>query len=83
MLTACPNKLNFKGYSSACTYINDLRNAPQISLDEHVQSRIENHPKSHVSDDGSVTVLPFAVVRGDVAPLGKDIASSHANQSVL
>jgi len=72
----------YKGYSSANKYINDLTSAPQISIDDHLRSHIENHPRAQVAEDGESVVLPFAVVRGDVAPLGKAVSSSYATQMV-
>jgi len=72
----------YKGYCSANKYISDLTQAPQICIDDTLRSQVENHPLSRLSEDGETVILPFAVVRGDVAPLGKAVYSSHATQMV-
>jgi len=72
----------YMGYKSANRHIKELLGAPHINIDEHLQSQIQNHPLSQVSDDGSTTVLKYAVLRGDVAPLGRAVSSSYAPQIV-
>lgn len=72
----------YMGYKSANRHIKELLSAPHINIDEHLQSQIENHPLSQMSDDGSTHVLKYAVVRGDVTPLGRAVSSSYAPQMV-
>jgi len=70
--------LLYKAYDSTNWLLKELTSAPQISIDEHLQSRISNHPSSLLSDEGATSTIPFAVVRGEVAPLGKTVTSAYA-----
>lgn len=62
-----------KVYNSTDALIKDLNSAPSIEIDEHVGSRISNHPGSSCQEDG-VSRLPYAVVRGEVTPQGRTIS---------
>merc|ERR1719348_2047402 len=62
-----------KAYNATDTLLRDLSSAPSIPIDEHIGSRVSNHPSSVTSEDGSVTRLPYAVVKGDVTPMGRPV----------
>lgn len=69
----------YKVYQSTNNLLRDLTSAPQIPIDEHLSSRISNHPSCVTSEEGAVSCLPFAVVRGDVAPMGRTVCSAYGS----
>jgi len=62
--------------------LKELMAAPEIPIDENTAERLENHPCRVVSSDPKTGVvsssLPYAVIRGDVTPLGKTVTSAYA-----
>jgi len=68
----------YKVYTSTTNIIKDLSDVPEISIDENLEGTLKHHPKK-VEDAISETVcLPYAVIRGNVTPLGKTVTSSYS-----
>jgi len=72
----------YKAYSTTNSILRDLTNSPQIPIDDHLRTNIENHSSSVANGDASSYSIPYAVVRGDVSPLGKTVSSAYATDMV-
>jgi len=71
-----------KAYNATDDLIKDLKTAPHIDIDEHLVSRICNHPEGSSPQDG-VRSLPYAVVRGEVTPLGRTLSPIYGEAKGL
>jgi len=59
--------------------IKEMTAAPYVEIDENITETISNNPTCVRSPDTPGTcTLPYAVVRGEVAPLGKSVTSTCA-----
>ena len=54
-----------------------LSEAPEINIDENLKLTIQNHPSAVVNHEDGTVSLPYAVIRGNVTPLGKSVISSY------
>jgi hypothetical protein len=73
----------YKAYSTTSSILRDLTSSPQIPIDDHLRSTIENHTASVANGDASSYSIPYAVIRGDVSPLGKTVCSSYSTDMVV
>jgi len=71
----------YKAYSTTNNILRDLNIAPKISIDDQLKKSIEMHPSSEICNGDNITI-PYAVVRGEVAPLGKTVCSSYSSDLV-
>jgi len=72
----------YTAYRSTCTIIEDLSTAPELSINSALKDQIITSPIAQCSlKDGSVRV-PYAIVRGSVAPLGKTVTSAYSPEIV-
>jgi len=60
------------------TVLRQLSAAPELPLDEHLVTSLENHPAAVQSSDLTSVRLPYAAVRGEVDSLGKTVVSAYA-----
>jgi len=68
----------YKVYTSTTNIIKDLSDVPEIDIDENLKNTL-NHHSNKVNDVSAETVcLPYAVIRGNVTPLGKTVSSSYS-----
>ena len=67
---------------SAENSIKDLSNAPEIVIDEDLIKSIQNHPSCKIDEESNTNTLPYAAIRGDVAPMGQAITSNYAEDLV-
>lgn len=72
----------YKAYSTTSSILRDLTSSPQLPIDDHLRSSIENHAASLANGDASSYSIPYAVIRGDVSPLGKTVCSSYSTDMV-
>ena len=72
----------YKAFSTTNSILRDLSGSPQIPIDDNLRTVIENHAASVPSGDASSYTIPYAVVRGDVSPLGKTVCSSYSTDMV-
>ena len=72
----------YKAYSTTNSILRDLSSSPQVPIDENIRSTIQNHATSIPSGDASSYTIPYAVVRGDVSPMGKTVCSSYSTDMV-
>ena len=73
----------YKAYSTTSSILRDLTSSPQLPIDEHLRSSIETHAASVANRDASSYSIPYAVIRGDVPPLGKTVCSSYSTDMVV
>ena len=73
----------YKAYSTTNSILRDLTSSPQLPIDEHLRSTIENHASSVAGGEASCYSIPYAVIRGDVSPLGKTVSSAYATDMVV
>ena len=71
----------YKAYSTTNNVLRDLNIAPKISIDDQLKRSIEMHPSSEICHGDNITI-PYAVIRGEVAPLGKTVCSSYSSDLV-
>jgi len=67
---------------SAENSIKDLSNAPEIVINEDLIKSIQNHPSCIVDEESNTKTLPYATIRGDVAPMEQAINSNYAEDLV-
>jgi len=72
----------YKAYSTTTSILRDLSSSPQVPIDDNIRTTIENHATSVSNGDGSSFTIPYAVVRGDVSPMGKTVCSSYSTDMV-
>ena len=68
---------------SAENSIKDLSNAPEIVINEDLIKSIQNHPSCIVDEESNTKTLPYATIRGDVAPMEQAINSNYAEDLVM
>ena len=72
----------YKAYSTTTSILRDLSSSPQVPIDDNIRTTVENHATSVSNGDGSSFTIPYAVVRGDVSPMGKTVSSSYSTEMV-
>jgi len=72
----------YKAYSTTNNILRDLSRAPQIPIDDHLSSSIQDHSSSVANGDATTYSIAYAVIRGDVSPLGKEVISSYSADMV-
>jgi len=72
----------YKAWNSTNAVIRDLTAAPQIQINDQLKISIENNSSSLMREDGSTFTIPYAIVRGDVSPLGKSVCSTYSSEMV-
>jgi len=63
-------------------FIKDLKSAPILTIDEHIDKKIESHPLCTFDEKTKSKKLPYAVIRGDVTPLKGALSSNYAENLV-
>ena len=68
---------------SADDMIRTLSTSPQVTIDEDLQQSIQNHPSCIINGDSNTKTLPYAIIRGDVAPIEQALTSNYATDMVI
>jgi len=71
----------YAAYHNLTRIVSNLREAPEISVDATLKEQITNHPMAKSMEDGSIRV-PYAVVQGEVTPMGKTVSSVYSTESL-
>ena len=72
-----------KAINSTNNLIRDLSTSPQIPIDDQLQSKIQNHPSCISGCDPNTQTIPYAIIRGEVAPIEKALDSNYATDMVI
>ena len=68
---------------SAENSIKDLSNAPEIIINEDLIKSIQNQPTCIIDEESNTKTLPYASIRGDVAPMAQGLTSNYAEDLVI
>ena len=71
-----------KCYENANKVVRELSAAPELNIDSNLKNVIRNHPDAVCDKVTDTVTLPYAALRGSVAPLGKSVVSIYPQRSV-
>ena len=74
--------LLYRGLHVTTKVLKDLSSATQIDIEDNIKAQIENHNGSILNRESSTVTIPYAVIRGNVNPLGKVICSAYFSEQV-
>ena len=74
--------LLYKGLSVTTRVLRDLSTATQIDIEDSIKLKIETNRASSVDQETGLAIIPYAVIRGRVNPLGKVISSAYSSEQV-
>jgi len=66
----------YTAYKTTSNIIQNLSEAPEIVINRDLKSQIVNSSAAQVVEEGRVRI-PYAVVKGEVSPLGRTVASAY------
>jgi len=74
--------LLYKGLHVTSKVLQDLSSATPIEIEDDVKVQIERSSASIINKETSSVIIPYAVIRGTVNPLGKVISSTYSSEQL-
>ena len=74
--------LLLKGLSVTSQTLRDLTSAGQLDIEPNIEHKIKAHDDSILDKESGTVIIPYAVIRGKVNPLGKLLRSNYPPKQV-